>query len=103
MSASIVRADTMWSTDPIRLRLRELRNARGLSLTGASARSGIPAVVIGSYERGDRTPTAGRLQKLLAIYGYALAVVAAGESVHPTYADELRALADRIESGQVAA
>jgi ribosome-binding protein aMBF1 (putative translation factor) len=102
-AARTARNQPAWSVDPLRIKLRELRQARGWSLDRAAAVAGMPAVVIGSYERGDRTPTAGRLRQLLAAYGYELAIIPAGTAVHAAVVDELRAIADRIESEQVAA
>lgn len=58
-------------------RLRQLRVEAGLSLTGAEVGTGIPAIVIGSYERGDRAPSVHRVDELLHHYGYRLAVVPA--------------------------
>lgn len=52
-------------------RLRELRKSRGLSLMRVEEKSAgsWPAVVVGSYERGDRHPTVGRLNALCEWYG----------------------------------
>jgi transcriptional regulator with XRE-family HTH domain len=51
-------------------RLRAVRRARGLRLQDVEARSQgrFKAVVIGSYERGDRAVTAQRLASLAAFY-----------------------------------
>lgn len=92
-----------WAADPLRPRLRELRTLHRLSLEGAARKSGMPAVVIGSYERGNRRPTPDALRKLLAIYGYELAFVPVGTVVQPGVAEALRTLADQVEAGQVAA
>jgi transcriptional regulator with XRE-family HTH domain len=56
-------------------RLREIRQQQGLSLHGVQAKSGDrwKAVVIGSYERGDRSITAHRLAELASFYGVPLA------------------------------
>lgn len=75
--------------DAIAAQLRAERKRRNLSLTTAAELVGIPAVVIGSYERGDRTPPLDRLRtwaegldhKLVAIpaaAGAAAAEIAAG-------------------------
>lgn len=63
--------------DPIADKLRELRTATGLSLEGIEDKSGgqFKDVVVGSWERGDRQPTIGKLRALLNWYGYDLAVV----------------------------
>ena len=51
-------------------RLRQVRHARGLRLQDVEERSGgsFNAVVIGSYERGDRGMSAQRLAALAAFY-----------------------------------
>ncbi len=51
-------------------RLRQIRVQQGLSLHGVEAKSQgrWKAVVIGSYERGDRAVTAQRLSELAAFY-----------------------------------
>jgi transcriptional regulator with XRE-family HTH domain len=51
--------------------LRRVRNAAGLSLQQAAAKAGgaFPAVVLGSYERGDRNVTIPRLVRLCEVYG----------------------------------
>lgn len=55
-------------------RLREIRQQQGLSLHGVQTKSGDrwKAVVIGSYERGDRSITAHRLAELAEFYGVPL-------------------------------
>jgi transcriptional regulator with XRE-family HTH domain len=52
-------------------RLREIRQQHGLSLSGVEAASGgvWKAVVVGSYERGDRTITVPKLIALAEFYG----------------------------------
>ncbi|MER7278337.1 helix-turn-helix transcriptional regulator [Dactylosporangium sp. NPDC000244] len=92
-----------WTADPLRTRLRELRTQHNLSLEGAARKSGLAAVVIGSYERGDRRPTPDALRKLLRVYGYKLAFVPVDAPVETGVADTLRSLADRIDRGRVAA
>lgn len=56
-------------------RLRSIRHQQGLSLADVQARSGgrWKAVVIGAYERGDRTITIARLSELARFYGVPLA------------------------------
>lgn len=61
------------STDYARslgLRLRAIRTQQGLSLHGVEERSGgrWKAVVVGSYERGDRAVTVQRLAELADFY-----------------------------------
>ncbi|UPK77144.1 transcriptional regulator [Nocardioidaceae bacterium SCSIO 66511] len=52
-------------------RLRAIRQQQGLSLQGVEQKSGgrWKAVVIGSYERGDRAVTVQRLSELADFYG----------------------------------
>lgn len=56
-------------------RLRAVRRARGLRLRDVETRSGgrFKAVVIGSYERGDRAVAAHRLAALASFYDVPLA------------------------------
>ena len=48
-----------------------MRNQQGLSLQGVEAKSAgrWKAVVVGSYERGDRAVTVQRLAELAEFYG----------------------------------
>lgn len=52
-------------------RLRAIRNQQGLSLQGVEDKSNgrWKAVVVGSYERGDRAVTVQRLSELASFYG----------------------------------
>ncbi len=56
-------------------RLRSIRNQQGLSLADVQDKSDgrLKAVVVGAYERGDRTVTVARLQELATFYGVPLA------------------------------
>src|SRR3712207_8456676 len=65
---------TRMSTDYSRAlgaRLRAIRNQQGLSLQGVEDKSHgrWKAVVVGSYERGDRAATGQRLSELAVFYG----------------------------------
>ena len=65
---------TRMSTDYSRAlgaRLRAIRNQQGLSLQGVEDKSHgrWKAVVVGSYERGDRAVTVQRLSELAVFYG----------------------------------
>ena len=55
-------------------RLRAIRQQQGLSLQKVEAKSGgtWKAVVVGSYERGDRAVTVSRLAELADFYGVPL-------------------------------
>lgn len=80
---------------------RQLRKTAGLSLNRVEERYGIPAVVIGAYERGDREPPLRKLESILAIYGYQITAVPIGsEAVRLTgdMVSDLRAIADQLES-----
>jgi transcriptional regulator with XRE-family HTH domain len=56
-------------------KLRAVRNQQGLSLQGVEAKSqgAWKAVVVGSYERGDRAVTVQRLAELAEFYGVPMA------------------------------
>ncbi len=85
---------------PLCAMLRQLRRAAGLSLHEFQDRHGIPAVVLGSYERGDRHPPLAKLDQIFAAYGYRLLAVPAEESAVRRPLDmaaELRAIADQLE------
>ena len=57
------------------IKLRAVRNQQGLSLQGVEAKSQgtWKAVVVGSYERGDRAVTVQRLAELADFYGVPMA------------------------------
>jgi transcriptional regulator with XRE-family HTH domain len=61
-------------------RLRAIRQQQGLSLHGVERKSGgrWKAVVVGSYERGDRAVTVQRLSELAAFYGVPVAELLPG-------------------------
>lgn len=85
---------------PICVLLRELRQAAGLSLGQIEEKFGIAAVVLGSYERGDREPPLRKLVHILSLYGYRLEAVPVGAQVIRPPADmvsDLRAIADQLE------
>lgn len=56
-------------------RLRSIRRQQGMSLADVQARSSgqWKAVVVGAYERGDRTITVAKLSELARFYGVPLA------------------------------
>lgn len=90
---------------PVVAQLRELRKAAGLSLQQMERQHGIAAVVVGSYERGDRRPTVEAVQRLLDIYGHQLVAVPRARTLdgRPTVrtpqqiCDVLRAIADQVD------
>jgi transcriptional regulator with XRE-family HTH domain len=61
-------------------RLRAIRQQQGLSLHGVERKSGgrWKAVVVGSYERGDRAVTVQRLAELASFYGVPVAELLPG-------------------------
>ena len=63
-------------------RLRSIRQQQGLSLHGVEQKSKgrWKAVVVGSYERGDRAVTVQRLAELAAFYGVPVAELLPGGS-----------------------
>lgn len=63
-------------------RLRAIRQQQGLSLQGVEEKSGgrWKAVVIGSYERGDRAVTVAKLAELAEFYGIPVAELLPGGS-----------------------
>ncbi len=67
-------------------RLRAIRQQQGLSLHGVERKSGgrWKAVVIGSYERGDRAVTVQRLAELADFYGVPVAELLPGGSPNAT-------------------
>lgn len=63
-------------------RLRSIRQQQGLSLQGVEekSRGKWKAVVVGSYERGDRAVTVQKLSDLAGFYGVPLAELVPGAS-----------------------
>jgi transcriptional regulator with XRE-family HTH domain len=87
-------------THPVCALMRELRQASGLSLLQAEVRLGISAIVLGSYERGDRIPPITKVEQVLAGYGYTLSAVPVDEHavrLPDDMASELRLIADQLE------
>lgn len=81
--------------------LRELRRQSGLSLAQIQARTGMSAVVLGAYERGDREPPMRKLEAALDIYGYKLMAVPADEDaiqLPNNMVAQLRSIAAQIEA-----
>lgn len=80
------------STNAIGERLRNIRRQQGLSLADVQQRSNghWKAVVIGAYERGDRSVSIARLAELARFYGVPLVDLLPANRVEQT-----RAAADR--------
>ena len=70
--------------------MRAERQRKGWSLTTAQNKTGIPAVVIGSYERNDRQATIARAINFVESYGLRLAVIGPGDVVVRGDSDESR-------------
>jgi transcriptional regulator with XRE-family HTH domain len=100
----VAHARTTAALHPICAMLRQLRVAAGLSLTEFESRYEIPAVVVGAYERGDRTPPLHKLDTILGAYGYRLQAVPTGAAAVRLPEDiigALRAIADQLEAAQL--
>jgi transcriptional regulator with XRE-family HTH domain len=95
------RAPGTEGTHPICVLLRELRHAAGLSLADIERIHGLKAVVLGAYERGDRTPPLSKLDWILrTVYGYELKAVPLGTNATRLSGDvvfDLRTIADQLE------
>ncbi len=84
---------------PLCQQIRNLRRAAGLTLTTFEERSGIPAVVCGAYERGDRQPPLHKLDAIFDFFGYRLVAVpkdAEAVRVSEDMVADLRAIADQL-------
>jgi transcriptional regulator with XRE-family HTH domain len=81
--------------------LRQLRQQARLSLSQIEIRTGMPAVVLGAYERGDREPPMRKLDAALGLYGYRLTAVPIGEDAVQLPKDmvvSLRTIAAQLEA-----
>jgi len=94
------------STHPLGAQLRNLRYGADLSLQQLEETSAgqWKAVVVGSYERGDRRITVERADELLARYGRQLAVVPLGMDIDSMVAEleRLRAFEAQVIDGYAA-
>ena len=79
-------------------RLREVRLSQGLSLSAVEQRSegDWPAVVIGSWERGDRRVFTCSLVRLARFYGVPAGTLLTGTDEHPDAAEAVQAERSRI-------
>jgi transcriptional regulator with XRE-family HTH domain len=85
---------------PICKQMRDLRQAAGLSLHQAEQVVGVPDIVLGSYERGDRQPPLAKAEQILSGYGYTLAAIPkdfAAVRLPSDMAAELRAIANQLD------
>src|SRR3974390_734803 len=69
-------------------RLRAIRTQQGLSLhgVGEKSRGRWKAVVVGSYERGDRSVTVQKLAELAEFYGVPVSELLPGDAAPPALA-----------------
>lgn len=83
-------------------RLRAIRTQQGLSLQGVEQRSGgmWKAVVVGSYERGDRAVTVQRLAEIADFYGVPVSALLpdSGPAGHPEPPPKLVLDLERLQS-----
>jgi transcriptional regulator with XRE-family HTH domain len=77
-------------------RLRGIRHQQGMSLAEVQTRSGgrWKAVVVGAYERGDRTITVAKLSELARFYGVPLADLLPSPATHEEARGERRYVLD---------
>ncbi len=90
----------MKDVHPVCRAMRELRTAAGWSLGQTQIRSGINALALGSYERGDRIPPLTKADQVLHVFGHTLIPVPTGMHAVRRPGDiaaELRAIADHID------
>lgn len=88
---------------PVCKQLRDLRKAARLSLPAFEDRFGIPGMVLGAYERGDRNPPLLKLEQILNCYGYTLVAIPKDfDAVRLTgnIVQELRMIAYQLEVQQ---
>ena len=60
---------------PICAQIRQLRKAAGLTLADVERRHGVKAIVLASWERGDRHPSIEAVDTVLGYFGLHLAVM----------------------------
>src|ERR1700727_2818177 len=82
-------------------RLRAIRTQQGLSLHGVEekSRGRWKAVVVGSYERGDRSVTVQKLAELAEFYGVPVSELLPGASTPTPLAPPSRASAATTTAG----
>lgn len=73
------------------------RRDRGYSQAELARRSGIPRTAINAYEKGQRTPTAKTLARLVEACGLKLAVMPKSEIDEQANADTLEQVLDLAE------
>jgi len=60
---------------PICAQIRQLRKAAGYTLADVERRHGVKAIVLASWERGDRHPSIEAVDAVLGFFGLHLAVM----------------------------
>lgn len=68
---------------PIMDEVRALRKALDLSIEAVAHQVGVTTVALGSWERGNRQPTLGAVDSVLAEFGYELRAVPIGSAIRP--------------------
>src|ERR1700686_4201929 len=84
-------------------RLRAIRTQQGLSLHGVEQKSQgrWKAVVVGSYERGDRAVTVQRLAELAEFYGVPVSELLPGDATPTPLAPSPKLVIDLERMGQL--
>ncbi len=88
---------------PICVKIRQLRKAAGFTLAQFERRHGVNAIVLASWERGDRHPAIEDIDKVLGCFGLHLAVmpINAVDGHHTRTPAEigaaLRGIADQVD------
>lgn len=89
---------------PICKQLRDFRRAADMSLRDVQKQFGVSAVVMGSYERGDRHPPLRKLEEILNFYGYTVAAIPRDFEAIRLSGDivrELRSIANQLEEREL--
>lgn len=75
-------------SERIRIRIRGLRRERGLTLREFEEKSGgrIRAIVMGAYERGDRSMSLGKLIEISKVFGIELSHLIGSAELTPSSA-----------------
>lgn len=85
---------------PVCKQLRAIRRSANLSLPEAEQKCGVPGIVLGSWERGDRNPPLHKLEDALNSYGYTLVAVPKdfdAVRLSSSIVNDLREIANQLE------
>lgn len=91
----------MTEVHPLCILIRNLRISAGWTLTRAAEMTGLPSMVLGSYERGERTPPLHKIEQILNSYGYDLVALPSRKAVvrlPSDMAEDLRHIANILEN-----